>query len=414
MSNLSAPARIAADRAAMPGSATILRRCNCGSHTHGSGACADCRKKEVQRKGTAGRTLDTDSEGVPAIVNDVLADGGEPLPETTRAFMEPKFGCDFSRVRVHTGDRADQSAQAIHASAYAFGSHITFASGAYAPDSPQGRHLLAHELAHVVQQSASSSSQAERIAPQTSDAERAADVAADTVVSGGDGASAGGPSSGGVQRQAAPFIKQVKVHLTPPQNAELEWNGTAPTGAPGSDSFTVSTGKGYGDPTDPPKTCKRSCCTDAKTQCAAPWSSPSSVGACCTYVGTGFYTGTPLPEHNGWKYWTPIQPHYSNRFIALHQHDEVTGQPISHGCVRMEEANAERIATFSRGRKTAVSIDGNASPVGCDAARQCPGTGGGSGSGAGGKGASVDDEAGATRLADAGEAAGPMLEGELS
>src|SRR6185295_5067003 len=105
-----------------------------------------------------------------------------------------------------------------------------------------------------------------------------------------------------------------------------------------------------------------------------------------TYYGNDFWTGTPLDEHNGWKWWTPIQPYYSSRGIALHQHTEVTGQPIGHGCVRMDEPNAKRIYDYSNGRRTNVTIDGQAAPVACDASRQCApagasGTGGAAGSG---------------------------------
>jgi hypothetical protein len=174
-----------------------------------------------------------------------------------------------------------------------------------------------------------------------------------------------------LQLRGAPYIKKITVHLRPPQAADLEWEGTAPTDAPGADHFTVSTGKGYGDPGDPPGTCTRDCCSDRMTQCAPPWNQPTRVGACCTYYGDDFWTGTPLEEHNGWKWWTPIQPYYSIRGIALHQHDEVTGQPIGHGCVRMDEPNAKRIYDFSNGRRTNVTIEGRAAPVSCEESRRC-------------------------------------------
>lgn len=174
-----------------------------------------------------------------------------------------------------------------------------------------------------------------------------------------------------VQLRPAPYIKKVSVHLTPPQNAELEWQGTPPVDAVGSDAFTVSTGKGYGDPDDPPGTCTRQCCVNEDTQCAPPWNQPEKVGSCCTHFGSAFWTGKPLIEHNGWHWWTPIQPFYSSRGIALHQHTEVTGQPIGHGCVRMDEDNAKRIFDFSNGRKTNVAIDGRAAPVNCEPDRRC-------------------------------------------
>ncbi|PTL78086.1 DUF4157 domain-containing protein [Vitiosangium sp. GDMCC 1.1324] len=78
--------------------------------------------------------------------------GGEPLPASLRSYFEPRFGHDFSRVRVHIDDDA---AQAVQARAYTVGQDIVFGQGEYAPDTTEGKHLLAHELTHVVQQSQS-------------------------------------------------------------------------------------------------------------------------------------------------------------------------------------------------------------------------------------------------------------------
>ena len=77
---------------------------------------------------------------------------GDPLAPSLRSWLEPRFGRDFSDVRVHTGSIADSTAGAIGARAYTYGSDIAFRYGAYAPDSSDGRHLLAHELTHVAQQ----------------------------------------------------------------------------------------------------------------------------------------------------------------------------------------------------------------------------------------------------------------------
>ena len=88
----------------------------------------------------------------PSIVHEVLRSQGQPLVPETRAFMEPRFGHDFSRVRVHTDARAVESAYSINALAYALGEHIVFDTGQYAPGTAQGKKLLAHELAHTVQQ----------------------------------------------------------------------------------------------------------------------------------------------------------------------------------------------------------------------------------------------------------------------
>ncbi len=79
--------------------------------------------------------------------------GGQPLDDGTRAFMESRFGHDFSHVRVHTATSASESARSIDALAYTVDRDVVFAAGKYAPHSNEGRRLLAHELTHVVQQS---------------------------------------------------------------------------------------------------------------------------------------------------------------------------------------------------------------------------------------------------------------------
>ena len=82
---------------------------------------------------------------------------GHPLDTQTRAYMQPRFGQDFSQVRIHTDDKAAKSAEAINARAYAYRNNIVFNKGEYIPDSSTGKRLMAHELAHVVQNSQSGS-----------------------------------------------------------------------------------------------------------------------------------------------------------------------------------------------------------------------------------------------------------------
>lgn len=89
---------------------------------------------------------------VPPIVHDVLSSPGQPLDASTRTFMEPRFGYDFSQVRVHTDKRAAESARAVNALAYTVGRDVVFGEGEYEPGTSMGRRLLAHELTHVVQQ----------------------------------------------------------------------------------------------------------------------------------------------------------------------------------------------------------------------------------------------------------------------
>jgi hypothetical protein len=92
-------------------------------------------------------------EAAPPIVEDVLEAAGEPLAPATRAFFEPKFGYDLTSIRLHANDRAARSADAIHARAYTIGDNIVFGRNQYQPETGEGRRLLAHELAHSIQQS---------------------------------------------------------------------------------------------------------------------------------------------------------------------------------------------------------------------------------------------------------------------
>jgi hypothetical protein len=77
--------------------------------------------------------------------------GGAPLPAAERDFFERRLGHDFGAVRIHTDARASASARAVGALAYAHGRNIVFRAGSYAPGTPAGRRLLAHELTHVAQ-----------------------------------------------------------------------------------------------------------------------------------------------------------------------------------------------------------------------------------------------------------------------
>ena len=82
----------------------------------------------------------------------LLSGAGRPLDSSLRAFFEPRFGFDFSRVRIFSDEQAARSAQSIGALAYTAGPNIAFGGGLFQPGTGDGRRLLAHELTHVVQQ----------------------------------------------------------------------------------------------------------------------------------------------------------------------------------------------------------------------------------------------------------------------
>jgi hypothetical protein len=104
----------------------------------------------VQRRAT--RAADGVVGPVPKAVNETLQTPGAPLSAQARAFFEPRFGYDFAAVRIHDDTRGAESARAVGAHAYTVGNHVVFNRGRYRPQSATGKLLLAHELAHVIQQ----------------------------------------------------------------------------------------------------------------------------------------------------------------------------------------------------------------------------------------------------------------------
>lgn len=128
----------------------LQRKCSCGQSDPTGRKCKKCEKKRsnLQRKAAN----HSNHSEVPSIVSDVLHSPGQALAQSTREFMEPRFGHDFSQVRVHLDGQAAESARAVNASAYTVGNKVVFGAGQYAPGTNEGKNLLVHELSHVVQQ----------------------------------------------------------------------------------------------------------------------------------------------------------------------------------------------------------------------------------------------------------------------
>ncbi len=166
------------------GSFQVQRKCACGSYGNG-GECGKCRNetKDGLHRSACSASSTT---SVPPIVHDVLSSPGAPLDNGVRAWMEPRFGHDFSSVRVHTDQKAAESAQAVNAFAYTVGRDVVFGSGLYEPRTESGSQLLAHELTHVVQQarSAPATQTAKAISEPGDAAEVEAESAAARVVRG--------------------------------------------------------------------------------------------------------------------------------------------------------------------------------------------------------------------------------------
>ena len=173
---------------------TLQRKCACGGSAGVAGECDDCSGKHLSlqrstrnpKPETRNSELGTqNSAGVPPIVHEVLRSPGQPLDAVTRALMEPRFGHDFSRVRVHTGARAAESASAVNALAYTVGRDVVFGAGQFASDTGAGQRLMAHELAHVVQQRVGGNVAApEAISSPGNGSECEADKAAEAVTAG--------------------------------------------------------------------------------------------------------------------------------------------------------------------------------------------------------------------------------------
>jgi pyrrolidone-carboxylate peptidase len=292
----------------------VQRACSCG------GTCSKCQERSEEEP-TLRRSPDGPAPSeAPRSVQETLRSSGRPLERSLRERLEPRFGADFSGVRVHTDS---PSARDVSALAYTVGRDVVFAPGQYAPGTAQGDRLIAHELTHVVQQG-----------------------------------TAGGPAGRIQRRWAKPaasecddikdkWLERVVVEQETPQTVNLHWSdGTI-------ESDKCSTGKG-------------SCCVDPATPdgttCTAERSRTS--GTDCTPITQG--TGYPIQhrdlDHKGIKHWSEFVP---GRAIALHEYWPVDGTPLSHGCVRLEPDTARKIFCGAKQNQTMVQVRGFARPK-CD------------------------------------------------
>lgn len=128
----------------------VQHKCACGGSAGLSGDCAEGSNQRLNVKRQADRSAEHSFPANPG-VDEVLRAPGQPLDAETRALMEPRFGHDFSEVRVHADEKAAQSAREVNSNAYTLGHDIVFAANQFAPRTPEGRQLIAHELTHVLQ-----------------------------------------------------------------------------------------------------------------------------------------------------------------------------------------------------------------------------------------------------------------------
>lgn len=137
-------------RKPVPSGTPLARRCACGTHGDACRTCTSDSSRLTRFVESGG-----DVGSIPAAARQVVRESGRPLEDDTRRYFEERLGSDFSGVRVHTGGDAAEACRMLNASAYTVGRHMVFGNGRFVPQTADGRRLLAHELTHVAQQSAS-------------------------------------------------------------------------------------------------------------------------------------------------------------------------------------------------------------------------------------------------------------------
>lgn len=347
-----------------PTSARRLQRaCACKGGSHRKDDCPACGGRRAQRSAerAAAPHADTAAAALPA--PGALESGGHPLGAGLRTQLEPLFGTRFGDVRVHDDPASHGHARALNAQAFTWGQHVHFGAGRYRPHTRDGLHLLAHELAHTVQQRGSIAQAAAAtldVDAPDSPAERAADAQADAVVAGrATRALPAGGSHGAVARRVqrrwdAPlagdcadvsddrWIRKVVVEQETPQSVTLHWSdGTLETAG-------CSTGKGH-------------CCVDTPDGVTCDRERSRTNGSNCTPISSGaeFPISDRRRVHNGWNFWNTFVP---ARGIALHEYPTVDGTPLSHGCVRLPLDTARHIFCGERQNRTMVEVRGFARP----------------------------------------------------
>ena len=130
------------------------RRCACGGIVGPGGECAACRRKRLALQ-TKESQMSSSAPAPKQTAHLLSQSSGQSLPHDTRHFFESRFNQDFSGVRIHTGQEAAEQSTHLRARAFTAGQDIVFGTGEYAPETPAGKKLLAHELTHVIQQNIS-------------------------------------------------------------------------------------------------------------------------------------------------------------------------------------------------------------------------------------------------------------------
>ena len=123
------------------------------------------KRLDISRKPSEAAFEPETTDVTTNVINSAVASESSPLDANTKGFMESRFGHDFGRVRIHTGEQAANSARSVNALAYTVGNDIVFAEGQYRPSTIEGKELLAHELTHLLQQGSFSPTIVQRQVP---------------------------------------------------------------------------------------------------------------------------------------------------------------------------------------------------------------------------------------------------------
>ncbi len=237
--------------------------------------------------GLTDKAASSDASDALPLLNNVLQSEGQPLETPTRTAMEARFGHDFSQIRIFADEQAAASADAFNADAYTFGPRIVFGPGEYNPETPDGQALIAHELAHVVQQTysppAAPLSGGLALSQPGDTAEQSADQLAAAALDGGPSARLGTPAANApsLVASAAPTTIQRKVTSTPSSDDEelrrrLQRPAAEPAAADGAAADPALPNTAAAEPTlaeaDPDATAAASATT---TPAPAPAAQPS-------------------------------------------------------------------------------------------------------------------------------------------
>ncbi len=200
---------------------TVTRMSELETHEERDAALLRCSQTVPSQEAGGINSLD-----VPPIVHEVLGSSGHSLDPETRAFIEPRFGRDFSQVRVHTDAMAAKSVRAVNALAYTVGRDVVFGDGQYAPGTTEGERLLAHELTHVIQQQGPparrSATRLQRQVPR--------EIATQVGPASGEG----GLIYDSLRKRMSIIIGPNDTLLTIAQRLLLVWNSTQPFVPPGT------------------------------------------------------------------------------------------------------------------------------------------------------------------------------------